>query len=443
MGGQTFIGMIENKLTETNTKVDGLLEELLGRQNLNAAYLQVVSNRGAGGIDKMGVESLGDYLSEHKEDLLASIKQGSYSPAPVRRVEIPKENGSKRMLGIPTVVDRLIQQGISQILTPIYEPEFSDHSYGFRPRRNAHQALIKSREYIQQGYKYAVDMDLEKFFDTVNHSKLIELLSQKIKDGRLISLIHRYLRAGVEINGRTTVTREGVPQGGPLSPLLSNIMLNELDKELESRGHKFVRYADDLVILCRSKRSALRVMGSITRFVEDKLMLLVNKEKSVVSHVSKIKFLGYSFYNYKGKARLRIHPKSLGKMKARIKALTSRSRGWSDKQRILYLREYLTGWLHYFKLADMQSFLREMDTWYRRRLRMVKWKQWKQIKTKITNLVKLGVSGYKAYEWANTRKSYWHTANSWVLSTTLSNAYLKQLGYPSLLAEYQRVRVTT
>jgi RNA-directed DNA polymerase len=224
---------------------DELLEQLLDRQNLNAAYLQVVGNRGAGGIDKMGVESLGDYLREHKEKLLTSIKQGSYSPASVRRVEIPKDNGSKRMLGIPTVVDRLIQQGISQILTPIYESEFSDHSYGFRPGRNAHQALIKCKEHIQQGYKYSVDMDLEKFFDTVNHSKLIELLSRKIKDGRLISLIHRYLRAGVEINGRTIASTEGVPQGGPLSLLLSNIMLDELDKELESRGHKFVRYADD------------------------------------------------------------------------------------------------------------------------------------------------------------------------------------------------------
>ena len=443
MGGQTFVGMIEKNLTDTNTKVDGLLEQLLDRQNLNTAYLQVVGNRGAGGIDKMGVESLGDYLREHKEQLLVSIKQGDYSPAPVRRVEIPKDNGSKRMLGIPTVVDRLIQQGISQILTPIYEPEFSDHSYGFRPGRNAHQALIKCREYIEKGYKYGVDMDLEKFFDTVNHSKLTELLSRKIKDGRLISLIHRYLRAGVEINGRITVTTEGVPQGGPLSPLLSNIMLNELDKELESRGHKFVRYADDLMILCRSKRSASRVMESITKFVEGKLMLKVNKEKSVVSHVSKIKFLGYSFYNYRGESRLGIHPKSLGKMKAKIKVLTCRSRGWSDEQRILCLREYLTGWMHYFKLADMGTKLGNLDMWYRRRLRMIKWKQWKRPRTKITNLVQLGANKYKAYEWANTRKSYWHTAKSWILSTTLSNDYLKQLGYPSLLAEYKRVRVTT
>lgn len=443
VGGQTFTGMTEKNLTNTNTKVDDLLEKLLARTNLNAAYLQVVGNRGAGGIDKMTVDSLGGYLKEHKEELLASIKSGIYFPQPVRRVEIPKDNGSKRMLGIPTVVDRLIQQGISQILTPIYEPEFSDHSYGFRPQRNAHQALIKCKQYIQKGYKYAVDMDLEKFFDTVDHSKLIELLSHQIKDGRLISLIHRYLRAGVEIGGRTKVTTEGVPQGGPLSPLLSNIMLNELDKELESRGHKFVRYADDLMILCRSKRSASRVMESITEFVEGKLMLKVNREKSVVNHVSRIKFLGYSFYNYKGEARLRIHPKSLGKMKARIKALTGRSKSWSDEQRILYLREYLTGWMHYFKLADMQSYLKEMDTWYRRRLRMVKWKQWKQIKTRITNLKQLGVNKYKAYEWANTRKSYWHTAKSWILSTTLSNDYLKQLGYPSLLVEYKRVRVKT
>lgn len=443
MEGQTFIGMIEKNLTDTNTRVVGLLEKLLDRSNLNTAYLQVVGNRGAGGIDKMEVESLGDYLREHKETLLSSIKEGVYTPQAVRRVEIPKDNGSRRMLGIPTVIDRLIQQGISQILTPIYEPEFSDHSYGFRPQRNGHQALIKCKGYIQKGYKYAVDMDLEKFFDTVNHRKLIEILSRKIKDGRLISLIHRYLRAGVGIGGRTITMQEGVPQGGPLSPLLSNIMLTELDRELECRGHKFVRYADDLVILCRSKRSASRVMASITDFLEGQLFLKVNKEKSLVSHVSKVKFLGYSFYNYKGESRLRIHPKSLVKMKARIKGLTGRSRGWSDEQRALYLREYLTGWMHYFKLADMQSSLKEMDGWYRRRLRMVKWKQWKLIKTRIMNLIKLGVNKYKAYEWANTRKSYWHTANSWILSTTLSNDYLKQLGYPSLLSEYQRVRVKT
>ena len=433
----------ENKLTEDNQSGYGMLEYILSPSNLNAAYLQVKRNRGAGGVDKMEVESLKDYLVSHKDELSTAIMRGRYRPNPVRRVEIPKDNGQKRQLGIPTVVDRVVQQAIAQVLTPIYEPQFSGHSYGFRPKRNAHQALKKCRDYITEGYGHAVDLDLEKFFDKVNHSKLIEVLSRTIKDGRVVSLIHKYLNAGVQVGGNFEASEMGVPQGGPLSPLLSNIMLNELDKELEGRGHKFVRYADDMVILCKSERSAERVMGSIIRFIEDKLFLRVNKEKSQVAPISRVKSLGYSFYKTKSEGRLRIHPKSVSKMKAKLKELTSRSNGWGNDRRKGSLRQYIIGWVNYFKLADMQSLLLRVDEWYRRRIRMVIWKQWKRIRTKLTNLVKLGVKKSKAWEWANTRKGYWHIANSFILATTITIDRLRQAGYVFLADYYQKVRIKT
>ena len=441
VGGQTFLWITENNPTDNDRLGYGLLEYILSPSNLNAAYLRVKRNKGAGGVDKMEVESLKDYLARNKDELSTSILRGKYRPNPVRRVEIPKDNGQKRQLGIPTVMDRVVQQAIAQVLIPLYEPQFSDHSYGFRPKRNAHQALQKCRKYITEGYGYAVDLDLEKFFDKVNHNKLIEVLSRTIKDGRVVSLIHKYLNAGVQVGGSFEVSEMGVPQGGPLSPLLSNIMLNELDKELERRGHKFVRYADDMVILCRSKRSAERVMGSTIRFIEDKLFLKVNKEKSQTVPVSKVKFLGYSFYIKKGEGRLRIHPKSVSKMKAKIKELTSRSNGWGNARRKQELRQYIIGWVNYFKLADMKSLLLKIDEWYRRRLRMVIWKQWKQIKTKLANLVKLGVNKPKAWQWANTRKSYWHTAKSFILSTTITTDRLRQSGYMFLSDHYQKVRI--
>lgn len=443
VGGQTFIGITENKLTDFNQLGYGMLEYILSPSNLNSAYLLVKRNKGAGGVDKMEVGSLRDYLVSHKDELSTAILLGKYRPNPVRRVEIPKDNGQKRQLGIPTVVDRVVQQAIAQVLTPLYEPQFSNHSYGFRPKRNAHQALKKCRGYITEGYEYAVDLDLEKFFDKVNHSKLIEVLSRTIKDNRVISLIHKYLNAGVQVGGNFESSEMGVPQGGPLSPLLSNIMLNELDKELERRGHKFVRYADDMVILCKSKRSAERVMGSIIRFIEDKLFLKVNWEKSQVAPISNVKFLGYSFYKTKGEGRLRIHPKSVSKMKAKLKELTSRSNGWGNDRRKETLRQYIIGWVNYFKLADMQSLLLRIDKWYRRRIRMVIWKQWKRIKTKLTNLVKLGVKKPKAWEWANTRKGYWHLANSFILSTTITTDRLRQAGYLFLSDYYQKVRIKT
>ena len=438
-GGQTFIWMTENNLTDTDKPKYGLLEQILSPSNLNQAFKRVRSNKGSGGIDKMEVESLKDYLVNNKEKLIQSILDGSYRPNPVRRVEIPKEKGT-RNLGIPTVADRVVQQAIAQILTPVYEKQFSPNSYGFRPRRNAHQALNKCRNYITDGYKYAVDMDLEKFFDTVNQSKLIEVLSRTVKDGRVVSLIHKYLNAGVVMRHKFEETRMGVQQGSPLSPLLSNIVLNELDKELEKRGHPFVRYADDLVILCKSKRSAERTLANIVPYIVNKLFLKVNREKTKVAYIREIKFLGYSFYVYKGEGRLRIHPKSIAKMKERIRKLTSRSNGWGYARRKEALRQYITGWVNYFKLADMRKLLVRVDEWYRRRLRMVIWKQWKRIRTRWRNLIKLGINKYKAWEWANTRKGYWHTANSFILSRTVTNERLRCAGYVFFSDYYRFVR---
>lgn len=439
-GGQTYIWITENNLTNTDKPEYGLLEQILSPSNLNQAFKRVRSNRGSGGIDKMEVESLQEYLVNNKDKLIQSILDGKYRPNSVRRVEIPKEKG-RRKLGIPTVVDRVVQQAIAQVLTPVYEKQFSSSSYGFRPRRNAHQALNQCKSYITDGYKYAVDMDLEKFFDTVNQSKLIELLSRTVKDGRVISLIHKYLNAGVVIRNKFEETSMGVPQGGPLSPMLSNVMLNELDKELEKRGHPFVRYADDMVIFCKSKRSAERTLVNIVPYIENKLFLKVNREKTTIAYISKVKFLGYSFYVYKGEGRLRVHPKSIAKMKEQIKMLTSRSNGWGYARRKEALRQYISGWVNYFKLADMKNLLERIDEWYRRRLRMVIWKQWKRVRTRWRNLIKLGIYKYKAWEWANTRKGYWHIANSFILSRSVTNDLLKQAGYIFFSDFYRSVRV--
>lgn len=440
-GVQTFMWITENNITNFTECSYDLLEQILSPNNLNMAYHRVKSNKGKGGVDKMEVESLYGYLVENKDWLLEKILSGRYRPNPVRRVMIPKENKGERLLGIPTVVDRVVQQSIHQVLSPIYEPQFSDFSYGFRPGRNAHQALRQCQEYITSGYKYVVDIDLEKFFDKVNHSKLIEILSRTIKDGRVISLIHKYLNAGVVVGGNFERTDEGVPQGGPLSPLLSNIMLNELDKELERRDHRFARYADDLVIFTKSQRSAIRVEQSIRHYIEEQLKLKVNAEKTQVVYASRVKFLGYSFYERKGICRLLVHPKSLSKLKARIKELTSRSNGWGNSRRKYQLKMFIQGWINYYKLADMGSHLKRLDGWYRRRLRMVIWKQWKRVRTRFKHLVKLGLSRNKAWQYSNTRKSYWRTSNSPILSYTITNARLRQSGYLSLLDYYDKVKV--
>jgi group II intron reverse transcriptase/maturase len=437
-GGQTFLWMTESEDTREHVERN-MPEYVLSPANLNAAYKQVVRNKGVGGIDKMEVNELKEYPTGHKTELLQSILNGTYQPQAVKRVEIPKSDGGNRNLGIPTVVDRLIRQAINQVLTPLYEKRFSDNSYGFRPRRNAHQALRRVQKYVETGYSYAVDMDLEKYFDTVNQSKLIEVLSRTIKDGRVISLIHKYLKSGVEVGGKIEPTDQGTPQGSPLSPLLGNIMLHELDKELETRGHVFVRYADDMIILCKSRRSAARTHEHIVPFIENRLFLRVNQVKTKVAHVSKIKFLGYSFYNYKGKCRLRVHPKSVWRMKERIRAITSRSTGKGDAWRKKASSSFIRGWVNYYKLADMKSLLQQTDEWYRRRLRMVIWKQWKRIKTRLANLIKLGIRKSKAWEYANTRKGYWRIAHSPILSTAITNERLKRAGYIFFTDYYLKV----
>ncbi len=319
--------MTETDITNTNKQTEGLLELILTRENLNRAYKRVKKNKGAGGIDGMQVDELLTYLRENREELEQAIRDGKYRPKPVRRVEIPKENGKNRKLGIPTVVDRLIQQAICQVLTPIFEKQFSDNSFGFRPKRSAHDALKRCKTNITEGYKYVVDMDLEKYFDMVNQSKLIQILSGTIGDGRVISLIHKFLRAGVMVGGMFEESSEGVPQGGPLSPLLGNIMLNECDHELEKRGHCFVRYADDMMIFCKSKKAAQRTLEHILPYIEGKLFLKVNREKTRAAYIGNVKYLGYGFYVHKGEGRLRVHSKSVRKLKERIREVTGRNNG--------------------------------------------------------------------------------------------------------------------
>lgn len=441
-GGQTFIGITENNFTDPDYQNYGLLEQILSPANLNRAFKKVRNNKGSAGVDKMDVESLQDYLITTKELLIQSILEGKYRPNPVRRVHIPKANSkNKRSLGIPSVVDRVIQQAMAQVLSPTFEKQFSPQSYGFRPNRSAHKAVKQCQAFITAGYKYAVDMDLEKFFDTVSQSKLIEVLSRTIKDGRVVSLIHKYLRAGVMERGRLKSSKRGVPQGGPLSPLLSNIILNELDQELHRRGHRFVRYADDLVILCKSKRSAQRSLRNIIPFIENKLYLKVNQEKTAVGYISRIKFLGYGFYKRKEGCRLRAHPSSITRMRKRIKELTNRSNGWGNEHRKQELRQYIRGWVNYFKLADMKTLMPRIDEWYRRRLRMIIWKQWKRIRTRFSNLLKLGLSKSKVREFANTRKGYWHIASSPILNRTITTERLAKAGYTFFTDCYRKVRV--
>ena len=438
-GMQTFIGIAETRLTAVTPSRDGLLEYVLSPSNLNLAYKRVKSNKGSGGVDKMEVDELLPWLRRHKDELIQSIYEGKYRPNPVRRVEIPKSNGKTRSLGIPTVVDRVVQQAISQILQPLYEPLFSSSSYGFRPHRSAHDALLKCGEYISSGYVFTVDMDLEKFFDTVSHSKLIEILSRRVKDGRLISLIHRYLNAGVMRGGKREDTLVGVPQGGPLSPLLSNIMLNELDVELERRGHRFVRYADDLVIFCKSRRSAHRTLENLLPFIEKKLFLKVNTEKTKVAHMRDIKFLSYAFGRRKGECQYYIHRDSIRKMKRKIRELTDRSNGWSYDYRKQRLTSYIRGWVNYFRLAGLRDRIREWDGWLRRRIRMCIWKSWKRVRTRYRNLTKFVSDESRVRLAAFSRKGYWRTAANPVVHEALSAERLLRAGYPTFKMYYRPV----
>jgi len=429
----------ENNDIITNYWTNNLMELILRSDNLKKAYKQVKANKGTGGIDGMQVNELLPFLRENKVTLIQAIRDGKYKPNPVRRVEIPKETkGEFRKLGVPTVVDRVFQQAITQELTPIYEKQFSENSYGFRPNRGAHDALRQCQKNVNEDYVYVVDMDLEKFFDTVCQSKLIEVLSRTIKDGRVISLIHKYLNAGVLANGFFEKTEIGMPQGGPLSPLLSNVMLNELDKELEHRGHRFVRYADDCMIFCKSRKSAQRTLENIIPFIESKLFLKVNRKKTEVAHISKVKYLGYSFYRYKGKCRFRVHPKSVTKMRVKIRELTNRNSGMSNAKREEKYQQYVRGWINYFKLADMKKLLSATDEWARRRIRAVYWKQWKKVRTKYKMLRALKLERWKALELANSRKGIWRMAK--VLNQIFSNKIIAKFGYTSLLDYYLIVR---
>ena len=430
----------ENNDIITDFQTDNLMEQILHKDNLNKAYKKVKSNKGAGGVDGMNVDELLGFLRDNQKQLIQQIKDGKYKPNPVRRVEIPKETkGEFRKLGVPTVVDRVFQQAITQVLSPIYEKQFSENSFGFRPNRGAHDALKQCQTNVNDGYVYVVDMDLEKFFDTVSQSKLIEVLSRTIKDGRVISLIHKYLNAGVISRGMFEKTAVGMPQGGPLSPLLSNIMLNEMDKELTRRGHRFVRYADDCMIFCKSRKSAERTLENIVPYIEGKLFLKVNRTKTSVAHISKVKYLGYSFYRYKGKCRFRVHPKSVEKMKNKIRELTDRSNGWGNEYRALKLTQFIRGWVNYFGKADMKSLLRSNDEWLRHRIRAIYWKQWKKVKTKFKELKKLGVEEEKAWICANMRNGNWYCSGYFVLQTAFNNKKLRELGYPIFTEFYLKI----
>lgn len=416
-----------------------LLEKILDDNNLFRAYKQVYKNKGTSGIDKVTVEELGFYMYQHKEEIKEQIRNLKYRPSPVRRVEIPKENGKMRKLGIPTVVDRLIQQAMVQVLSPIFEQQFSDSSYGFRPNRSCEMAIIKVLEYFNDGYDWIVDIDLQAFFDNVNQDKLIGIIRRTIKDGRVVSLIRKYLVSGVMINGVCQPTKVGTPQGGNLSPLLSNIMLNELDKELEKRGLRFVRYADDCLIMVKSEKAANRVMQTITSYIENKLGLIVNVEKSKVARPNEIKYLGFGFYNKQGTWRPKPHLKSVQKFMKKLKDITSRSNAMSIDEKITKLNQVIRGWINYFRIADMKTLITRIGEHLRHRLRMCIWKYWKKPMTKYKALKSLGISEYNAHMVANTRRGYYWVASTVVLHMAISNKRLKEKGLVFPLDHYLTV----
>lgn len=425
----------------SETHTDNLLERIVQRDNMNNAMKRVIKNKGSHGIDGMKIEDLRPYLMEHGRALVQQILAGEYEPQPVRKVDIPKPDGGTRGLGIPVLVDRVIQQAIAQVLSEIYEPTFSESSYGFRPGRSAHMALKQAQAFINDGYKYVVDMDLEKFFDRVNHDILMSLIARKVSDGRVLGLIRKYLNAGLMKDGVVVRVEDGVPQGGPLSPLLSNIMLDVFDKELEQRGHKFCRYADDCNIYVKSRRAGERVMQSMRRFLKGKLKLTINEEKSAVASPTKRKFLGYSFYTGKKGCQLRVHPKSIKKIKNKIRDITNRNRSMNFEARVKRLIEMTRGWVNYFKLADMKGLLKELDEWTRRRLRACIWKTWKRIRTRFTYLFKLGIPKDKAWEFANTRKGYWRISGSPIMQRAVTNKRLENRGFISMSALYEKTRL--
>lgn len=403
---------------------------------MNQAYLKVKRNKGTAGIDGMSIEDTFEYLKQHGSELRKRLTTGTYEPSPVLRVEIPKDDGKMRRLGIPTVIDRIIGQAIMNILMPIIDPTFSNNSYGFRPKRSTHDAIKKAKMIIDNGYEYVVDIDMSQYFDTINQDRLMYLLTKHIKDKELLKLINKYLHCGVSIDNVVYKSKLGVPQGGALSPLLSNVYLNELDKVLKARNLKFVRYADDVQIYVKSKRAGERVMNNTTKFLEDKLDLIVNKEKSRVVHCTRSSFLGFGFYKYNGKCNINISKKSKSKFKTRIKQITKRNRGKCIEQIIFELNEYTTGWVNYFKVTNNTTFFVHSDSWVRRKIRVYIWKQWKKIKTRHKNLVSLGIDNSKAWEFANTRKGLWRISSSPILDRTLTKKYIGDLGYKSLSKMY-------
>jgi RNA-directed DNA polymerase len=405
-----------------------LLERILSQENMLKAWKRVKANKGAAGVDSMSIEAFPEFARQNWDKIRESLQTGSYHPSPVRRVEIPKATGGTRPLGIPTVLDRFIQQAIYQVLIPIFDPGFSDYSHGFRPGRSAHAAVYQIREYIREGYRVAVDMDLSKFFDTVNHDVLMQRVARKVRDKRVLRLIGKYLRAGVMVNGRLQATRKGVPQGGPLSPLLANILLDDLDKELEKRSHRFVRYADDFIILVKSQRAGERVMRSVQRFLERKLRLRVNQDKSQVALTNQTDFLGFTF---KG-TKIRWSDKAFREFKRRVKKLTGRSWFVSMEYRYKKLAQYLRGWMNYFGISEYYRPIPELDHWLRRRMRMCYWKLWRYVRTKVRNLLKLGTHPGVAIPMCLSRKGPWRCARTLATQTGMTNQWLKDQGLLSV-----------
>jgi RNA-directed DNA polymerase len=421
-------GVSVERVMDRPTPEHHLLERMLSRENMTWAWQRVKANKGAPGVDGISVAHFPDHIRSRWQGMRASLTTGNYLPAPVRRVEIPKPAGGTRPLGIPTVLDRLIQQAMAQVLTPIFDLEFSASSFGFRPGRSAHGAVRQVRAYIRQGYRTAVKIDLAKFFDTVDHDLLMHCVSRKVGDKRVLSLIGTYLRAGVMVNGRLQQNRQGVPQGGPLSPLLANILLDHLDKELERRGHRFVRYADDFIVLVKSQRAGERVLRSVSRFLTHKLKLTVNEAKSAVAPTDRIGFLGFVF---KG-TRIVWSDQAFAAFRRRVKKLTGRSWFVSMKYRLHKLAEYLRGWMGYYGLSEHYSPIDGLDGWIRRRIRMCYWKQWRRCRTKVRELVKLGTSLRTAISVGLSRKGPWHLARTLATQTGMTNQWLAEQGLISV-----------
>ena len=415
-----------------------LMEAVLEKKNMLTAYAKVIENKGAPGVDMMTTRDLKEYLKKHWVRIKNELLEGRYRPQTVKQVEIPKPDGGVRKLGIPTVVDRLIQLAIHQIISPIYEKEFSESSYGFRPDRSAHQAILKAKEYVEEGKGWVVDLDLEKFFDRVNHDILMARLARKIKDKKLLKLIRSYLHAGIMIGGIETAREEGMPQGGPLSPLLSNILLDELDKELERRGHKFCRYADDCNIYVQSEVAGQRVMTSIRSFLEQTLKLKVNEEKSKVARPTEVKFLGYTIMRRNG-TKVKIAAKAIDRLKDKVREYLKRGKGKSLKKTIDELRPILRGWINYFKYTEANTPLEKIDKWIRRKLRRIIWLQMKKPWTRAKMLMRRGVEKDSAWKAAKSRKGSWRTAKTEAMSKAFPNEYFTSMGHLSLLQEKIRL----